>query len=99
MVSSPVWWADMLAGMAATALGFALSSVSRSYRDHRAQELGQVRALEARAEAEESAWRAKVLDRLDTMATNQQTFSDRLLVVETKMTERGIDNDTRGSAA
>lgn len=54
----------MLSGVGATGIGFALSSVSRSYREHRAQLLASERAAEAQRDAEDEAWRQKVLEQL-----------------------------------
>lgn len=71
MAADP-FWALMMSGAGATSIGFALSSVSRSYREHRAQLLAAQRAAAAERDAEDQAWRQKVLEQLHNLDEQAQ---------------------------
>lgn len=74
-------WTFVLDGLGSTALGWALSGLSRSYREHRAQLLAKEKAAEARMEAQEEArW-----DKMMTAVAAMQSQCNHLQIAVARL--------------
>lgn len=75
-------WIPWIEGPVSTVLGFGLSSLSRSYREHRAQLLAEQRAVQAAKDRDEDQFQREVLDGIRELKEGYQSNRDRIAHLE-----------------
>lgn len=75
-------WIPWVEGPVSTTLGFVLSSLSRGYRERRAQLLAEQTREKATRNAEEEAWRQEIRAALGQLRDESASFRDKIAGLE-----------------